>query len=37
MLSQDVAQMREAAGFLKRYVYLMNKRMINANNRKLRA
>lgn len=36
MLSSDFNEAREAARFLKKYVYLMNKRMINANNRKLK-
>lgn len=34
MLSSDFNVAKEAARFLKKYVYLMNKRMINANSRK---
>jgi hypothetical protein len=36
LASADFAQVREAARFIKRYVYLMNKRMINANNRRFK-
>lgn len=36
MASGDITQVKTATGFIKRYVHLMSKRMVNANNRKFK-
>lgn len=36
MATGDITQVKTATSFIKRYVHLMSKRMVNANNRKFK-